>query len=198
MRLLPSVVTSLAIVCLILLLAASQPNSALESRTKLLQSDSLQQQVPVTKVEKALEQDVEVSSDFYFDSVEISGVTQNIPLTQLPNLWLDFNDNDALQSSLKENPSKIFVYYRKFSSSYESAIVSIGFSTLEMKSQVSKTDIPTTPFSVLLSKDKYDNAQLNKAWDKIDYRRNVLAVVEVHHLNTDSSINNSEIFISYK
>ncbi len=203
MSLFPSVVTSLAIVCLIWSLATFQPNNAVASPILTNTSNTVltkktKENAPTAHKEQTTEQVKKVSNSLYFDKVQISGVTQKTYLNQLPNLWKDFNNNKALQKSLKKNPSKIFVYYRDFSSSYESAIVSIGFDTQEMKPNVNKTNLPTTPFSVLVSRGKYDDSQLKGAWNKIDYRQSVLAVVEVHYLNADSTVDNSEIFVSYK
>lgn len=203
MSLFPSVVTSLAIVALLWSLAAFQPNTAsaspiLTSNSNTLLTSKIKEEAPVAQKAQILPQVKSVLNHLYFDKVQISGVTQNISLTRLPNLWQDFNDNKALQRNLRKNPSKIFVYYRNFSSTYESATVSIGFDTQEMKLNVNKTNLPTTPFSVLVSRGRYDDSQLKGAWNKIDYRQSVLAVVEVHYLNADSTVDNSEIFVSYK
>ena len=190
MNLLPSVITSFVITGAIWILAVFQPG------TTVMASDA--NILSATQNKHELTQVGEVSTQLTFKNVHISGVSENIPLSQLPNLWQDFNDNKVLQNNLKAPPSRVYVYYRDFSSDYESATTSIGYDINELKSAPDQIKLPITHFEILLNKGKYNDIQIQQAWEKLDYRKNIVAIVEIHYLNADSSVNSSEIFVSYK
>ncbi len=200
MSLLPSLLTSVAITCLVWLVAVFQPNIAIASDMPIVERVNktiLIKELPVEHKRQAVAQQKKSSDNFKFENVQIAGISQNISLNKVPTLWNDFNDNKTLQNSLKRNPSKVFVYYRDFSSSYESAMVSIGYDAKNVKSKANVINLPTSRFSSLLNKGRYNDIELKQAWQKIDYRKRILAVVEVHYLNTDNTVNSTEIFVSY-
>ena len=126
-------------------------------------------ELPVEHKRQAVAQQKKSSDNFKFENVQIAGISQNISLNKVPTLWNDFNDNKTLQNSLKRNPSKVFVYYRDFSSSYESAMVSIGYDAKNVKSKANVINLPTSRFSSLLNKGRYNDIELKQAWQKIDY-----------------------------
>jgi len=198
MNLFSSVISSCAIVCLVWALAVFQPTPAMASSTDKLSVTQAKQKL--SSVKKTLEQESnsKPASYSHFESVQISGVTQKISLSQMASLWQDFNANSELHSSLKRKPNKVFVYYRNFSSDYESAVVSIGYDTKLLTKFSNAMNLPTSRFESLLGKGEYSDLQLQQAWEKVDYRKDITAIVEVHYLSTDSSVNSSEVFISYK
>jgi predicted transcriptional regulator YdeE len=197
MNLFPSLITSFVIVSVIWIIAIFQPNAALANDDPKVSTTQSKQAPPIKYKKKTLAKAKNNLPHFNFENVQISGVSQNISLNQLPSLWQEFNENKTTQSSLKKNPSKVYVYYRDFSSDYESGKVSIGYDIKELKEPRNNISLPLIHFLPLLSKGKYDDLQLQQAWEKIDYRKNVTAIVEVHYLNADSSVNNSELFVSY-
>lgn len=199
MSLIPSVFTSFVIVCALWMLAIFQPNFALANNADKLSVTvkSNEQTQQIKSKSRVMSQSEKVLSSFHFESVQISAVSQRISLNQIDNLWQDFDRNKALQNSLKKKPSKVYVYYRDFSSDYGSAMVSIGYNSQEIKKPLSKINLPAARFQPILSKGKYDDVQIKQAWEKIDYRKNIAAVVEVYYLNADSLVSSTETFVSY-
>ena len=189
-------------------IAVFQPAFAVANETtKLLTKQPTTQQSSAKSGEQnlsfehkqpALAHAEKISIQYNFKNIKISGVTQNISLSQISSLWQDFGDNKKLQSRLKKNPSKVYVYYRNFSSDYESAEASIGYGISELSNPSREIKLPATNFESLLVKGKYTDMQIQQTWKKVDYRKDVVAIVEVHNLNADNSVNSSEIFVSYK
>ena len=197
MNLLSSVITSCIIVGVIWAIAAFQPKAEVANDTNTLLFKPEQEQQNTVAIKPELLAVKNAKAGLFFNSIQISAISQKISLNQLPHLWHDFNNNKTLQMSLKKKPSKVFVFYRDFSSDYSSAMVSIGYDSQELKGAISKINLPNMYFQSLLSKGKYNELQMKRAWEKIDYRKRVAAIVEVHSLAQDSSINSSEIFVSY-
>ncbi len=198
MNLFPSVIFSCVIVFSVWALAVFQPTQATASGIDKLSTTQGKQELLLVKNTRVKQNGSELTSYSHFESIQIAGVTQKISLSRMSSLWQDFNANSALQNGLKTKPNKVYVYYRNFSSNYESAVASIGYDIKLLSKPFNVMNLPGSRFEPLLNKNKYNDMQLQRAWEKVDYRKGIVAIVEVHYLNTDSAVNSSEVSISYK
>lgn len=130
--------------------------------------------------------------------ISMAGNTKRLVLTELDSLWQTFNHNRELTASLLRTPSKVYVYYRAFSASYDSALVTIGYDHRELEQQIPVLSINKSQFEPILNQGGYDNATLVMAWQKFDYSRGPTSVLEVHYLLPDGSTEFSELLVSYQ
>ena len=198
MNLFQSVIMSFFVILIFWGLAALQPNFALASESNEVGLEKSKGGLLLKSNEKTLTKPVGSSTDLPGAEVQISGVSQYIVLNEVSTLWDEFNHHEVLQNSLKKNPTKVYVLYRDFTRTYEKATVTIGYNSQDVKLQINNIYLPSKKLSPLLTKGKYTEAQLRLAWEKIDYRKRVVNVLEIYDLDSDNLISSSEIFVSYE
>lgn len=187
MRFIYSVMASAAVVIAVLILALNQPSNALMITAKPLLEENA---TPNRKL-------VAAKSEITPSAAGLVGVSQKISLAQLPMLWQAFNDKASLHQLLRKKPSRIYVYYRQFSALYDEATVTIGYDVKELLQPEIQTTLPEMSLQQVVLSDPYQEVQLGNAWQTIDYRQGVQAVVEVHELGADSEIKRSAMFVAY-
>lgn len=152
------------------------------------------------KVEATSSQVNEQSKSSYTTALynlAITGVSERISLSNIDLLWQTFEDKTILHARLVKQPSKVYVYYRNFSKNYQSADVSIGYLTEIVKPATKATAQLRGTYQQLLKKAVYTSAELATAWQKIDYRKQVHSVVEVHYLDKNSQPTSTQVLVKY-
>ncbi|OCQ22539.1 hypothetical protein A7985_00810 [Pseudoalteromonas luteoviolacea] len=132
------------------------------------------------------------------EALMIEGNTAMLATSQVEQLWRELSNNKQLNQKLVRNPAVIYVYYRDFSANYDSAKVTIGYPTSDLSSTKATTTIASATYDRLLQKKKYTPSQLSKAWQEIDYRRNLEHVIEIHHLSENSEVIATEVLVNYE
>lgn len=202
MNLFYSSITSVLIVGAIWFVALLQPteanaesfdpakSAATEQTPEIVEESKPVVKAEPVKVKKPMRRD--------FSGIEIIGNTQFAKLTELDSLLLAFNANESVKAKLYQQPSKVFIYYRDFSSSYDSANITIGYNKTELVGPGRGVGLPASRFEALLKKGKYSDADTVKAWQNINYRNNPQSVLEIHYFNKDGSMGDSELLVSYE
>lgn len=203
MNLFYSSITSLLIVGAVWFVALLQPNSAYadsyDPQQDLVQEGQgsvVQEQKQVVVKEPAKE--AVLSKGKSFSDIEIVGNTQTTMLSQLDALLVAFSANESVNTKLYQQPSKIYIYYRNFSPSYDSATITVGYDKGELIGASTGVDLPTGNFAPLLKKGSYKDSDIVNAWQGIDYGKNPQAVLEIHYLNKDGSTAQNALFVSYQ
>lgn len=149
----------------------------------------------------------ESSFDATFDMNQpgaLIGVTKTVPLESVPQVWAGFyeqveagNNNKLSAENVVGN--EVIVLYQEIARDFSEAKVTVGFR------QKTSSDVkPNARFSSfnkavsLLNKGKHDDMALTSAWEMIDYRRDVEAVLERHYLNQHGLPDSSELYVYYK
>ena len=132
-----------------------------------------------------------------FSDLAITGVNKRISLDNIALLWQTFDAKTLLHARLIKQPSKVYVYYQNFSKDYQSADVSIGYFADIVKPSTQATAQINGDYQQLLSKGAYTTDELTTAWQKIDYRKRVHSVVEVHYLDKNNQSISAEVLVNY-
>ncbi len=130
--------------------------------------------------------------------ITLSGVDKRSAITQVPELWLDFEKANYLHSTLKSSPQKVYVVYDAFAKDYLQADVLIGYDVRDLKRYKHSEAINVDKFTQVLAKGIYSSKQLTDAWQAFDYRKQVKAVLEIHTL---ASLGNKEqvaLYVQYQ
>lgn len=133
-----------------------------------------------------------------FSTIEVIGNTQTAMLSSLDTLLAAFNNNEAVNTKLFQQPSKVYIYYRDFSSAYDSATITVGYNKAELVGANKGVTLPKIKFEPLLEKGEYTNSEIVNGWQKINYGQKPQAVLEIHYLNKDGSIGKNELLVSYE
>ncbi|MDK9737408.1 hypothetical protein KI655_08850 [Vibrio sp. D404a] len=149
----------------------------------------------------------ESSFDAAFDINQpgaLIGVTKTVALSSVPQVWVSFYEqveagtNDKL-SAANVVGNEVVVLYQEITPDFSEAKITVGFR------QKASSDVkPNARFSSLnkavslLNKGKHDDMTLTSAWEMIDYRRDVEAVLERHYLNQHGLPDSSELYVYYK
>lgn len=128
----------------------------------------------------------------------ISGLQQQIMLKNVDLLWKTFSTMSALNQSLKQQPKKVYVLYDSFSKNYQKANVTIGYDINELTKFDRHYSVNINEFKPLLPAKHFEDGELAKAWDKIDYNRKVNAVLEIHKLDKTGKPQSTQMLVSYK
>ena len=129
--------------------------------------------------------------------IKITGVSKHMSVGSVLSLWQTFNNDTALHQQLKMQPSKVYVFYRNFTKSYQEADITIGYLTQEMRQLRNVDTIASGSFDTLLTKGSYSNEEIAAAWKKIDYRNNLNAIVEIHQLDKAGTPIAVELLVQY-
>ena len=132
-----------------------------------------------------------------FSDLAITGVNKRISLDNIALLWQTFDEKTLLHAKLIKQPRKVYVYYQNFSKDYQSADVSIGYLASIVKPSTQATAEINGDYQQLLSKGAYTTDELATAWQKIDYRKRVHSVVEVHYLDKNNQSIHAELLVKY-
>ena len=120
------------------------------------------------------------------DTLSIAGVNRRIALVDIGALWIEFGENRHLERALSTNTFDVYAIYRQFNASYSVADVSIGYELAALNDSVSSTQtLPTGKRYTVLAQGHYQNIDIVTAWENIDYRRGLVAVIETRHFNGD-------------
>lgn len=193
MNLSNSILTSLVVVVLFWGCALFQSNIAAAFVSK---DDAVEIDVVANKAKP--QEIVESHTVAALDSTTISGVTEQLLLANIPQLWQRFNADSKLHNKLTNQPNKVYVLYRGFSNNYQQANVTIGYDVTLLNEALHPVVIDTRDQAILLVADQYSEAQLAAAWNKIDYQASLQYVLEVHSLNPAGETTSTQLYVSYK
>ncbi|MDK2596606.1 hypothetical protein [Pseudoalteromonas obscura] len=132
------------------------------------------------------------------NTMSISGVQQKIAIKHIAKLWETFENQQALNKNLLRYPRKISVYYQNFSQDFQQAEISIGYLSDIVRSANQSTTIQGGRYERVLQKAAHSNEELADAWKKIDYRKNLQSVLEIHYLDASGHPVSSEFMVNYK
>lgn len=130
--------------------------------------------------------DVETPSDHRKNTLGIAGVNRRIALVDIGPLWLEFSENKHLERAISTDTFDVYAVFSKFNASYSVADVSIGYDLTALNDSVASTYmLPKGKRHTLLVPGHYQNIDIVGAWENIDYRRGLIAVIEKRHFNGD-------------
>jgi|GEM_PF-3337863 len=131
----------------------------------------------------------------------LNGVTKNIALESMSALWGEFEGEWVKQNKLPEKLDRIVVLYQDLNSDFTQAKVTIGYIAPE---QASSKDFIALPLmgkgneDVLASRGQYSVSEFIDAWGRIDFKKPVDALVEVHYLSPQGQPESSQLSVYYK
>lgn len=149
-----------------------------------------------TDVEKVLQPQTQAGESF--SAVDLVSVTRTIAISEVGSLWTSFTSSPRLNQSLTRSPDRVFVFYRNFSSDFQSAKVSIGYSEDVMGKTETDTRVPAGRYQAVLARGAHTDAKLASAWQNIDFRKPLNSVVEIHYLNDQGATVTSEMLVDYQ
>jgi hypothetical protein len=131
--------------------------------------------------------------------IVLVGVSAEIALTEVGGLWTKLNQDPRFAANLSTATPTMYAYYRDFNSDYSIANVSVGYSSKDINlSGLQQITLHEGEYQVLAGPGLYEQAELLSAWQKIDYQRSVLAVLERHKLTAQGEISSSALSVLYK
>ena len=193
MNLFNSILTSLVVVALFWGAALFQSNIAAAFVGK---DDAVEVNVVANKAKPQVT--VESSKVVALSVQTISGVTEQLLLADILQLWQQFNADSELHNKLTNQPNKVYVYYRGFSNNYQQANVTIGYDVALLQKPRLPVVIDTQEQEILLVAGEHGEAELAAAWNQIDYQALPQHVLEVHSLNPAGETTSTQLFVSYK
>ena len=199
MRLSLSIVTTIIIALIVWLIMLWQPpeswsDNAITYEDLLAHGTSSQYDIDTSVIKtgvsttKNMSANVEVitPSIKQQNTLSIAGVNSRIALVDIGALWIEFSENRHLERALSTNTFDVYAIYRQFNASYSVADVSIGYELAALNDSVTSTQIlPAGKRYTLLAPGHYQNIDIVAAWENIDYRRGLVAVIETRHFNGD-------------
>lgn len=132
------------------------------------------------------------------DQRYLSGVSQTLTLHNVPQLWERFYNQFSEDNPLPASVDRIFVLYQDFNTDFSSAHITIGYEVKKSLAGNNHKLPPTKQAQLLLKKGKHNTEVLTKAWDKINFQRDLTAVVEIHYLNQHGLPDSSQVSVYYK
>jgi hypothetical protein len=136
-------------------------------------------------------------------SFDLEGLTANVSLAEVQQLWLDFGDRYDLHNRLTGMRVSSYALYKNFNDDYSRADVTVGYSSdsLRGKRRVetsAEVRVPTGSYNMLLEAGKHSRSEVDNAWKEVDYDRIIDAILEEHVVNTSGSVISSAIYVLYK
>ncbi|MGB1297536.1 MAG: hypothetical protein ACPG8A_04630 [Psychrobium sp.] len=120
------------------------------------------------------------------NTTEIVGITRSIELQNINALWQEFGNISHLERALITSKFSIYAVYSEFNATYSKATVTIGYDRAALNGSAGISQrLPTGKKHMLLPQGHYSNFAIVDAWQGIDYRRGLVAVVEQRHFNSD-------------
>lgn len=132
------------------------------------------------------------------DQHYLRGVSQTTPLQNVPQLWEKFYNQYGEDNPLPASVDRIFVLYQDFNIDFSSANITIGYDVKKRLTDNSHKLPPAEQTQLLLEKGKHNTEALTKAWDRINFQRDLTAVVETHYLNQYGLPESSQVSVYYK
>lgn len=191
MKLFASILTASAMTGSIWGLVLFQPVMAESAKQDELKPDVIKAQAHIQGEKKAADTDYQY----------LNGVTKNIALESLSALWGEFEIDWVEQDKLPKNLDRIVVLYQDLNSDFTQAKVTIGYLVTE---NLSSPDLVTLPVmgkgneDVLASRGQYSVSEFIDAWGRIDFKKPVDALVEVHYLSSQGQPESSQLSVYYK
>ena len=127
----------------------------------------------------------------------INGISAHLPMTEVNNLWQAFNNSQTLTNQLKKQPKAVYVLYQDFSADFSKAEITIGYAS-DLIRQPSELVALDNNYQNLLPRAKYSDGQLASVWRKIDYRKAISSVLEIHYLDDNNAVTSNEVLVSYQ
>lgn len=144
------------------------------------------QQTPTTKKASDAVNNSPHEVTMLASAIEITGISRTISLTDVDMLWQEFTKIGHLERAINSTNFDVYAVYSMFNTSYNEAKVMIGYDMNAMNDSVIATArLPMGKRSSLLAAGKYNATELMNAWQNIDYRRGLVAVIEKHHFVGD-------------
>ncbi|MCG7529816.1 hypothetical protein MHM98_00330 [Psychrobium sp. MM17-31] len=120
------------------------------------------------------------------NTTEIVGITRSIELQNINALWQEFGNISHLERALITSKFSIYAVYSEFNATYSQATVTIGYDRAALNDSAGISQrLPTGKKHMLLPQGHYSNFAIVDAWQGIDYRRGLVAVVEQRHFDGD-------------
>lgn len=120
------------------------------------------------------------------NTTEIVGITRSIELQNINTLWQEFGNISHLERALITSKFSIYAVYSEFNATYSQATVTIGYDRAALNDSAGISQrLPTGKKHMLLPQGHYSNFAIVDAWQGIDYRRDLVAVVEQRHFDGD-------------
>lgn len=137
-------------------------------------------------------------------SGSIIGVTKTVALDSVPQVWALFyeqveSNNNPNLSTPNVVGNEVIVLYQDITKDFSEAKVTVGFVQNATSDAKPNANFPSIKQAVtLLNKGQHDDTELTNAWEMIDFRREVKAVLERHYLNQHGLPDSSELYVYYK
>ena len=158
----------------------SQPEAGTNSGTDIAKNDVINGE------NLSKESALEAPSNHLENKLAIAGINRRIALVDIDPLWLEFSENKHLERAISTNTFDVYAVFSKFNASYSVADVSIGYDLTVLNDSVASTQtLPAGKRHTLLPLGYHQNIDIVGAWENIDYRRGLIAVIEKRHFNGD-------------
>lgn len=189
MKLFASLLTTMIITGTIWGAVLMQPVMA-ESSSKT----PLSQGAEKTPTKRQPKQQAQKKNKTYIRSV----VTKTISLDAVAALWIEFEDQIIKQEDLPETLDRLVVIYQDMDKDFSHATVTIGF---PVEASIQKDGyielISNAHGQPLLNRGEHSKAEIANAWEDINFRKSVKAVVETHYLNALGQEESNQLVVHY-
>lgn len=128
----------------------------------------------------------------------IVGVSQEMLISDIDKLWAKFSQRGSLHSQLSDYPTATYVLYRNISKSFTRADITIGYDSRELTSNSQLISLPTGHYQTVITDSHLSSKQLEAAWKKLNFTKEVVAVVERHQLNKRAEVVSVSMQVLYK
>lgn len=139
-------------------------------------------------------------------TIYLQGLSKNIPLEDVPELWVDFYQNIKVNDE-EIAQQQVIVIYQDISLDFSEATITIGFPNQQSKSKSKSKSNKNKPLieipskaqgTLLLGKGEHTEQELAQAWEGIAILKEVNMVIEYHQLNQHGLPDSSELYVYYK
>lgn len=126
-------------------------------------------------------------------------VSRNVPFDNVLALWTEFEEQLTDLDQITMTTDSVVLLYRNINSDFTRAHITIGFIVMQHAPEPKDIELPSTQeYQQLLSRGPYSDSDMEGAWEEIDYRRPIDAVVETHYLNPLGQEELSQLVVYYK
>ena len=207
MNLFSSILTSILIIVAVWFTVIYQPTPAYAemttvSTTDVIAQSMLENESPVAMVKtnsvQKIEKTVTKSAVNNAPVHSILGVEQEILISNVDSLWSEFAQQNALHKKLIDYPSATYVLYRNISDDFSRANITVGYDSRELKGRLSGSLLPKGQYQTVIADSRLSSEQLESAWKKLDFSKDILAVVERHQLNKRGEVISVSMQVLYK
>lgn len=126
-------------------------------------------------------------------------VSKNVSFEDVLALWTEFEEQLTDYDQIPMTSDSVVLLYRNINSDFTRAHVTIGFIVEQHAPAPKDIELPSTQdYQQLLSRGPYSDSEMEGAWEKIDYRRPIDAVIETHYLNPLGQEELSQLMVYYQ